>query len=474
MVGFALAALVACCTGCLLASGPCCERSTCRCSSPSRTSSCTRARGAAIRSSTSWSAAPASRSSSAAPTGSRCAPSSGVEGWARSRTCRRRVLADGAQLVFNDWVDRAGFTDHRWEAGLFWPATTAAPASFRSTARSPSIRSSRLELSLGALPGQVLQRLPRRLSGSCTSSYPSGAASPFFMLGTGVVHIEPKATLVQPDDRTDQIGLRGRRRALLPHAPLLPARRIQRPRRVHQPQRQRGSGRMETRLRVFLLTVAAGLRCRAARRAHWFRHGHCRCRSPRRRQASADGRCTRRRGSSSRRSSGARSRSPKIDSRELRAGLATGILWIEDFGTNPVYGVQLRLPHHRGLLLPGRVRPLQGGAHQLRDPERQRRSCLPTLRDASRTTTCPSATTSCLARSFLGRDHAMTSAFTSSVASARPSSAATRSSPSISAPATGCCRRTGLRCTSTCRIACSTPTCWVRQARPTTSRRTSA
>ena len=29
--------------------------------------------------------------------------------------------------------------------------------------------------------------------------------------------IEPKATLVQAEDRTDQIGLRRRRRALLPH-----------------------------------------------------------------------------------------------------------------------------------------------------------------------------------------------------------------------------------------------------------------
>ncbi len=34
--------------------------------------------------------------------------------------------------------------------------------------------------------------------------YPDWFVSPYFVLGTGVVHIEPKATLVQAETRTDQ------------------------------------------------------------------------------------------------------------------------------------------------------------------------------------------------------------------------------------------------------------------------------
>jgi hypothetical protein len=35
-------------------------------------------------------------------------------------------------------------------------------------------------------------------------SFPSWFVSPYFLLGTGLVHIEPKATLVQAESRTDQ------------------------------------------------------------------------------------------------------------------------------------------------------------------------------------------------------------------------------------------------------------------------------
>jgi hypothetical protein len=38
---------------------------------------------------------------------------------------------------------------------------------------------------------------------------PERRASPFFTLGTGIIHIEPKATLAQAIDRTDQVGIVG-------------------------------------------------------------------------------------------------------------------------------------------------------------------------------------------------------------------------------------------------------------------------
>ncbi len=70
-----------------------------------------------------------STSSSAAPTGSGCAPQRGVEGWAASSDMLNTELADGTPFTFN-LGDRAGYTSHDWEIGI-WPATTAAPRSFR-------------------------------------------------------------------------------------------------------------------------------------------------------------------------------------------------------------------------------------------------------------------------------------------------------------------------------------------------------
>ena len=37
-------------------------------------------------------------------------------------------------------------------------------------------------------------------------AFPEWRISPFFTLGAGVIHTEPKSTIVQGEDRTDQIG----------------------------------------------------------------------------------------------------------------------------------------------------------------------------------------------------------------------------------------------------------------------------
>jgi hypothetical protein len=39
--------------------------------------------------------------------------------------------------------------------------------------------------------------------------WPEWRVSPFFMIGTGIEHIEPKATLVQPQDRVEQTAYVG-------------------------------------------------------------------------------------------------------------------------------------------------------------------------------------------------------------------------------------------------------------------------
>ena len=39
--------------------------------------------------------------------------------------------------------------------------------------------------------------------------FPEWRLSPFLQLGTGVVHVEPRATIVLPEDRTDQTAYVG-------------------------------------------------------------------------------------------------------------------------------------------------------------------------------------------------------------------------------------------------------------------------
>src|SRR6186713_2124471 len=87
----------------------------------------------------------------------------------------------------------------------------------------------------------------------------------------------PRARLAEGDPgiavrayRSDRL-CRGRR-ALLPHPPLFPARRVQESRRIHEAQRKRGSRRMETGIRVLLLTAVLMTLPGCASVRNWFHH----------------------------------------------------------------------------------------------------------------------------------------------------------------------------------------------------------
>src|SRR5215472_4431975 len=62
------------------------------------------------------------------------------------------------------------------------------------------------------------------------------------------------------------------RTAVLPHTPLLPARRIQKSLHFHQPQSESESRRMERWIRVLLLTVAVATLSGCATVGNWFHH----------------------------------------------------------------------------------------------------------------------------------------------------------------------------------------------------------
>jgi hypothetical protein len=130
----------------------------------------------------------------------------GVEGWAAQRDMLRTVLADGTPFTF-DLGDRTGFTSHHFEGGLF--AGNYGGATLVSAFGSFSFNS---QLAAELAVGQFLGKFSNGVTGDLGLTHvlmPEWRLSPFLMLGTGLVHLTPKATLVQPTERTDQTAYVG-------------------------------------------------------------------------------------------------------------------------------------------------------------------------------------------------------------------------------------------------------------------------
>jgi opacity protein-like surface antigen len=125
----------------------------------------------------------------------------GVEGWASQQDMLKTVLADGSPFTF-DLGDRQGFTSHRFELGMF--AGQYGGATLISTYGSFSFNS---QLAAEVSLGQFLGKFSNGVIGDLGLTHvlvPEWRLSPFLMLGTGFVHLEPKATLVQPAQRWEQ------------------------------------------------------------------------------------------------------------------------------------------------------------------------------------------------------------------------------------------------------------------------------
>jgi hypothetical protein len=130
----------------------------------------------------------------------------GVEGWAAQRDMLRTVLADGTPFKF-DLGDRTGFTSHNFEMGVF--AGSYGGATLVSAYTSYSFNS---QLAAELSVGQFLGKFTNGVTGDLGLTHvlvPEWRFSPFLMLGTGLVHVTPKATLVQPTERTDQTAYVG-------------------------------------------------------------------------------------------------------------------------------------------------------------------------------------------------------------------------------------------------------------------------
>jgi hypothetical protein len=130
----------------------------------------------------------------------------GVVGWVSEGDMLRTVLADGSPFTFNRG-DRAGLTSHRFEMGMF--TGVYGGATLISAYGSMSFNSQlAAEVSVGQFLGNASNGVTADV-GLAHVFMPEWRWSPFVTLGTGIVHTEPKATLVQPLNRTEQTAYVG-------------------------------------------------------------------------------------------------------------------------------------------------------------------------------------------------------------------------------------------------------------------------
>jgi len=124
----------------------------------------------------------------------------GVEGWASQADMEKTMLADGTPFRYPRG-DFAGFTSHKYELGMFAGAWGGASlvSGYWSVSFNP-------QLALEVAGGRFFGRYSNGYTGDIGLTHmilPDSRWSPFLMLGGGEVHTEPKATLVQPANRTE-------------------------------------------------------------------------------------------------------------------------------------------------------------------------------------------------------------------------------------------------------------------------------
>jgi len=130
----------------------------------------------------------------------------GVEGWASQADMVKTVLADGSPFKY-ELGDLAGFSSHRYEAGVFAGAYGGANliSAYGSVSLNP-------QMAVEATAGQFLGRFSNGETADLGFAHVISADtrwSPLLLLGVGIVHTEPKATLVTPSNRTEQTAYVG-------------------------------------------------------------------------------------------------------------------------------------------------------------------------------------------------------------------------------------------------------------------------
>jgi len=126
-----------------------------------------------------------------------------IEGWVSLQQMTATLEIDGKPTEIHV-PTRADFTARRWEAGLFVGRfkTASLLAVFGTYGMSEHLSA---ELTLGNAGSNIANSFVGSL-GLNHIFAPEWPVSPYVGLGTGIIYTQPRSTLVQPEDTTDQIG----------------------------------------------------------------------------------------------------------------------------------------------------------------------------------------------------------------------------------------------------------------------------
>ena len=129
-----------------------------------------------------------------------------VEGWVDQGQMELTLNPDGSEVEFSV-ADLDDFTNARWETGVL--AGDFEGANIISLYGGYSLNPS---VAVEVWGSQILGNFSNGWMAGVNvvhETWPDKRISPFFTLGAGVIHTEPKSTIIQGEDRTDQIGHAG-------------------------------------------------------------------------------------------------------------------------------------------------------------------------------------------------------------------------------------------------------------------------
>ena len=127
----------------------------------------------------------------------------GKEGWVKRSAMALTLSPDGDPTGFAE-AEFGDFTRRRWEAGVQAGDFEGADV---MTAYAGYYLTSNLsaEISLSQVFGNFSDALSASVN-LLAQPFPEWRLSPFFLLGTGVIYTDPNVTLVNEQDRTEQIA----------------------------------------------------------------------------------------------------------------------------------------------------------------------------------------------------------------------------------------------------------------------------
>jgi len=132
--------------------------------------------------------------------------SSGKEGWVARAQLERTLTPSGEHTEIRD-ATMQEFSFHRWEFGVMGGDFENADimTAYGGFAFTPNLS---VELSASKIFADFSDADMADVS-VLIHPFPGWRVSPFFSIGTGVIRTDPRTTLVQEPDRTDQLGHAG-------------------------------------------------------------------------------------------------------------------------------------------------------------------------------------------------------------------------------------------------------------------------